>query len=260
MTVYHGGKSRHGKEIADVIKTIYDQQDEKKIHGYVEPFCGMCGVFKHVVSLLPHNLEYMASDQHESLIIMWKALQNGWIPPKNCSVNRYNKLKCASPSAEKAYVGFSLGYGGQFFSGQHRKLYNGRLVDKVDNMCKLGRSVLNHVKFSRQSYEKYDNIYGYIIYCDPPYSNVNSSYYRDGKNSKTLIKFDSTKFWSWCRKMSKHNIVIVSEFSAPPDFKSVHTFNSKRNAHINANTKCEHLFMYEKYFKYFTNSIYYTNI
>jgi hypothetical protein len=36
--------------------------------------------------------------------------------------------------------------------------------------------------------------------------------------------------------------------SAPFDFKSVHTFNSQRNVHINSDTKCEHLFMYEKYF------------
>ncbi len=76
MTVYHGGKSRHGKEIADVIKKIYDEQDKKTIRGYIEP-CGMCGVFQHIVSILPSNLKYIASDQHESLVLMWKALQNG---------------------------------------------------------------------------------------------------------------------------------------------------------------------------------------
>ena len=247
--VYHGGKFRHGKEIADVIKKIYDKQDKQIIRGYIEPFCGMCGVFQHIASLLPSNLKYVASDQHESLILMWKALQNGWKPPKDCSVNRYNKLKYSSPSAEKAYVGFSLGYGGQFFRG-NRKLYKGKHVDKSETMCILGRIVLNHVKFSRQGYEKYnDNVRGYIIYCDPPYNNRESRYYSDSKNSPTLIKFDSEKFWSWCRKMSKHNIVIVSEFSAPPDFKSVHVFDSKRYAQKNTNTSSEHLFMYEKYFR-----------
>ncbi len=246
MTVYHGGKSRHGKEIADVIKKIYDEQDKKTIRGYIEPFCGMCGVFQHIVSILPSNLKYIASDQHESLILMWKALQNGWKPPKNCSVDRYNKLRYSVPSPERAYVGFVFSFGGQFFCGQHCNAYNVKHIDKSETMCILGRTILNRVKFSKKSYEKYDdNIHGYIIYCDPPYSDGTSRYYDDSNNNKVLIKFDSAKFWEWCRKMSKHNIVIVSEFSAPSDFKTVHTFNSKR---YNSNSKDEFLFMYEKYF------------
>jgi DNA adenine methylase len=241
MTAYHGGKSRHGKEIANVIKKIYDKQDKQTIHGYIEPFCGMCSVLKHVVTLLPTNLKYMASDQHESLILMWKALQKGWKPPKNCSISKYNKLKYSNnPSPEKAYVGFAFGYGGIFFCGQHRCMYNVKHVDKSETMCLLGHH-MNNVKFTKQSYEKYDdNICGYIIYCDPPYDK-RSAYYDDNKN---LIKFDSAKFWEWCRKMSKYNIVIVSEFSAPPDFKSVHTFNNSRRYE----TMNEFLFMYDKYF------------
>jgi site-specific DNA-adenine methylase len=61
MTAYHGGKYRHGKEIADIIKIIYDKQPPDSIVGYIEPFCGMCGVYRHIVNLLPKNLKYIAS-------------------------------------------------------------------------------------------------------------------------------------------------------------------------------------------------------
>jgi site-specific DNA-adenine methylase len=74
MTSYHGGKYRHGEEIAIVIKDIYNKQPPDSIVGYIEPFCGMCGVYRHIVNLLPKNLKYIASDQHDSLILMWKAL------------------------------------------------------------------------------------------------------------------------------------------------------------------------------------------
>jgi site-specific DNA-adenine methylase len=80
MTSYHGGKYRHGEEIARVIKDVYDKQLPGSVIGYLEPFCGMCGVYRHVVNLLPKNLKYVASDQHDSLILMWKALQDNWIP------------------------------------------------------------------------------------------------------------------------------------------------------------------------------------
>ena len=188
MTVYHGGKFKHGKQIAEIIKNIYDQQDKQTIRGYVEPFCGMCGVYRHIVQILPRHLKYLASDQHDSLILMWKALQDGWKPPNNCSISRYKKLKYSSPSPEKAYVGFTYSYGGQFFAGQHQQTRNKYVPDKSETISTLAREILNRVKFSKQSYEKYDDIYGYIIYCDPPYAK-RSIYYHDVKDTRTQIKF-----------------------------------------------------------------------
>jgi DNA adenine methylase len=56
------------------------------------------------------------------------------------------------------------------------------------------------------------------VYCDPPFQS-NSCYYDDCGVMRP--KFNHTKFWDWCRKMSKHNLVFVSEYSAPSDFIKV---------------------------------------
>lgn len=244
MTSYHGGKYRHGKEIAQVIKDIYDKQPQGSIVGYAEPFCGMCGVYRHVVDLLPKNLKYIASDQHESLILMWKALQNGWIPPKECSVKKYEKLKYSKPSPEKAYFGFGASFSGIYYSG-HKTLYNGTTCDNSKLISIIAKQ-MNIVKFINSDYSKYDNLKNFIIYCDPPYENIqNNHYYNDTSFQK--LSFDSAKFWDWCRSTSKNNIVIISEYTAPRDFKSIYTFNSKRCAQF-GDTNLEHLFIHNSLF------------
>jgi DNA adenine methylase len=249
MTAYHGGKFRHGKEIADIIKDIYDKQSPDSIVGYIEPFCGMCGVYRHVVNLLPKNLKYIASDKHESLILMWKALQDGWKPPKDCSIEKYNRLKKTPiPSAERGYIGFTFSYGGQFFISNHRRTYGANHIDKSRIISDLAKE-MKHVKFYNRDYTHYtpDKYKGYVIYCDPPYQGNMSRYYSEDIK---LQKFDSDKFWQWCREMSKFNLVIISEYTAPIDFKPIFSFDSKRcKAKVKTNEdKIEYLYMYKKYF------------
>jgi DNA adenine methylase len=242
MTSYHGGKYRHGEEIARVIKDIYNKQPPDSIVGYIEPFCGMCGVYRHIVNLLPKNLKYIASDQHDSLILMWKALQDGWMPPKDCSVKRYEKLKYSKPSPEKAYFGFGASFGGIYFRG-HATLHNGIICDYRNSISTIAKQ-MKLVKFMNSDYSKYSNLKNFIIYCDPPYYIQNNNHYYDDTSFQKLT-FDSEKFWDWCRNMSKNNIVIISEYTSPRDFKSIYTFNSKRNVQIQSNTKSEHLFIHE---------------
>lgn len=246
MTAYHGGKYRHGKSIAEIIAKIV--KDNDNIQGYIEPFCGMCGVYRHIVKLLPKSLKYIASDNHKSLITMWKALQDGWKPPKNCSITKYNKLKEESvPSAERGYIGFTFGFGGQFFCGPHRKTYGLKHVDNSDKILDIAKQ-LDKVQFFIRDYSYYDTnkFKNYIFFCDPPYENKRTTkYYND---SGTLQSFDNNLFWEWCRKMSKYNIVIVSEYNAPKDFIPIYQFDSKRFNNKEFNTKKESLFVYDKYF------------
>lgn len=247
MTSYHGGKCRHGNEIAQVIKDIYDKQLSDNIIGYIEPFCGMCGVYRHIVNLLPRKLKYIASDQHDSLILMWKALQNGWTPPKSCSIAKFDKLKHSEPSPEKAYIGFGTSFGGIYYCG-HVCKYNGQMYD-FSSKIKTYASDMKHVKFFKREYGYYtpEKCKKYIIYCDPPYQNT-TNFYRDDKTFQKL-SFDNIKFWNWCRQMSKENIVIISEFSAPSDFISIYEFDSKRLSARNTDTKTEHLYIHKSLVK-----------
>jgi DNA adenine methylase len=243
MTAYHGGKYRHGKQIADIINELYTRTSG--IKGYIEPFCGMCGVYRHVVNILPKSLKYIASDQHDSLVIMWKELQNGWKPPKkDCSIKQFDKLKYSTPSAIKAYYGFGSSFSGIYFCG-HRSKYNDTFKDKSDELIDIAKNMKN-VKFYKRCYSDYtlNKFTNYIIYCDPPYSNTrNNLYYND--DTLTLLKFDSELFWDWCRRMSKHNIVLITEYDAPKDFVPIYTFKNNSVYRSKQNTKLEKLYIHK---------------
>jgi len=75
---YHGGKTRIGKYISEKILKLIEISNPK-IDGYMEPFCGMCGVLVHVVEKSDLK-SYVASDTNASVIKMWKSLINGWKP------------------------------------------------------------------------------------------------------------------------------------------------------------------------------------
>ena len=49
-----------------------------------------------------------------------------------------------------------------------------------------------------------------VIYADPPYAN----------KSGYGVAFDNAEFWEWCRR-PRRALLIVSEYSAPPDFVEV---------------------------------------
>lgn len=49
-----------------------------------------------------------------------------------------------------------------------------------------------------------------VIYADPPYAN----------KSGYGVAFDNVEFWQWCRQ-PRRPLLIVSEYSAPPDFVEV---------------------------------------
>ncbi len=250
MTAFHGGKQRIGRKIANIIycfSSSIESDLEMKICGYWEPFCGMCGVYEHIPeSFQDRKLTYKASDIHTSLILMWQQLQQGWLPPQNISMKKYYELENSKPSALKGYVGFGYSFGGIYFQGpsaKYGRIKNGKAyVNRLDKMSKIFKDV----KFTKSSYDKINkNIKNYIIYCDPPYQKTASKYYNDDK-SRSSLDFDNNKFWRWVRKMSKNNIVFVSETSAPKDFISIITLGSQVNYRDSFGKFKEYIFMHCK--------------
>lgn len=59
-----------------------------------------------------------------------------------------------------------------------------------------------------------------LIYCDPPY--------KDTSKYKTE-SFDYEKFYDWCREQAKNNVVFISEYNMPSDFKEVWRGEIKTN-------------------------------
>ena len=75
-----------------------------------------------------------------------------------------------------------------------------------------------------------------LIYCDPPYA----------EGVGYVKHFDTAAFWQWCReRAAEGHIVVVSEYTAPPDFACVWERNVK--THLNNRAKrdrVEKLFVY----------------
>lgn len=225
MASYHGGKQRIGKKLAQVIyeeSVDISYEEGFTIKGYCEPFCGMLGVYQHIPELFNDEkpkLKYKAGDTNKSVIMMWKAVQNGWKPPINVSEKEFDILKFSpQDSPEKGYVGHQYSFGGKYFKGYAPKY--GKNPDSSTaskRIVSIGEKIQN-VNFNYGSYKQYSNLKDYVIYCDPPYMET-ESHYKDS--------FHSSDFYEWCRYMAENNIVFLSEYNAPKDFEYIWSNTSK---------------------------------
>jgi DNA adenine methylase len=219
MTAYHGGKQKIGKELAQVIYKVALELEEDEgfeIKGYCEPFCGMLGVYQHIPELFEDHkpgLKYKAGDLNRSVVMMWQEAQLGWIPPTTCSKEKYQRLRYNDKdSAEKGFIGHQFSFGGIYFGSFAPNYGKSKNQKKAsDTVIKIGEN-LESVSFSYGNYEQFSKLKNYVIYCDPPYT---------GTAQKYNETFNTEDFWDWCIKMSKNNIIFVSEYGAPKPFKKI---------------------------------------
>lgn len=223
MATYHGGKKRIGKDIAKLIADIYNKlpvNQRIKITTYCEPFCGMLGVYSNVIPLLSEkdDFTFYAGDTNGSVIKMWQEAATGkWSPPSECSREEFEKLKHdGQETANKGFIGFVWAYRSKYFVSYFPNAGNGRIEKNRADVLKISK-VIGDVNFEKGDYTQFSLLENAIIYCDPPYSSSNQ-YYDD---NRVQIPFSNEKFWDWVRIMSQKNIVIVSEYEAPKDFRQI---------------------------------------
>jgi len=218
---YMGSKNRIAKEILPIIL-----KGRKENQYYVEPFAGGFNMIDKVDGLR------IASDTNEYLIALFKELQNGWIPPSEITESEYNEVRTNKekyPLYYVGFVGFCCSYSGKWFGGYARgNDNNGNPRNYTDeskrNLLKQKKGIKGICIFN-ESYDKLQIPKNSIIYLDPPYEGTTG--YKD--------KFDSPKFWDWCRKMkSEGHTVFVSEYDAPEDFAEV--WSKKVNNSLTKNT------------------------
>lgn len=224
MTYYYGGKKKIGKDIASVINQFLKTSNQI-FQGYCEPFCGMLGVYKHIIPLFDHDpqFKFLAGDRNDELIILWKALQNGWNPPKNCTKEQYQRLK-KSPrkSPKKSFIGHACSWGGIYFGSYvDRKNYISPQLKNINNM----KNIIERIDFKDGEFDQYSKLKKFIIYCDPPYQGARNNY---RKGTLYSTSFNHDKFYEWCRKMAKNNLVFVSGFKAPEDFEEIWSKEKER--------------------------------
>lgn len=207
---YPGSKNRLSRYIAPILM----KYRERRV--YLEPFVGICGMMQAI-----RGGERIASDDNESLIMMWQGFQSGTFNPPVCvSREVYKQLKVErESSALKGYVGIAFSHMGQWYGSYHA--VNNRENLKGKFRPETGPSTYRHilhrvhdVEFHAGSYEMWDDAKDCLIYCDPPYKGTATNCYH-------INDFDHDNFWKWCTKMSQKNRVLVSEMSAPEDWKPI---------------------------------------
>lgn len=249
---YLGGKQRLGKHLSpyllklwDARGTIIEEMNGKrlripKVNGYLEPFCGSLGVFKHMSKSLSEKggaTSIVGSDYHPDLIQMWKEVQEGSFEyPESISEEEFNNAKkLKSPNAMKSFIGFGMSFGGRYFGSYSHKY----LGNKKEDFCAEMRNSLQRtskmiqypkVKFVQKDYSKLKPK-NKFIYCDPPYESHKYpiKYRRDVKHYDV---FDNDKFWEIMRDWSKtgNNLVLISEMNAPDDFVEIWNMEKYRSA------------------------------
>jgi DNA adenine methylase len=246
MPTYQGGKARIGAELYDVMKHIESDLGWKS-REFFEPFCGMLSVGIHAAR---DGRTVIACDMNKDLMLMWEALQKGWMPRQNyiskADYNRLRENKKSSPV--KGFFGVCCAFGGIYLNNyriQKHKGANNSIVQFKDSLKKDYLPYLKNVMFvPARSYDQFEGMKGVTIYADPPY--LNNTY----KGLNKLFNFDHKHFWNVMRKWSKNNLVFVSEYVAPADFVCVWE-KTVSISHTSSKKRTEKLFVHKSHDKQF---------
>lgn len=232
---YMGSKARLSKDIAPIINKIIQANNIKT---YIEPFIGGSNMIEHIKCEIKIGI-----DNNEYLIAMWKALQQGWVPPEEMSFNTYKEIKNNKEKYPKelvAIAGFVATYNAKWFGG-YAGIVNTKIGTIRNYYDEARRNILRQipklldVKFIYDDYKNLKDVRNALIYCDPPYESTTK--YKDD--------FNHTEYWNWCRNIAKNNILLASEYNAPEDFTCIFTKELTTTLDKNSRKKdVEKLFIY----------------
>ena len=214
---YFGGKQKISKPLSQYLNLqLKDNQP------FVDLFCGSC----NVITKIDDNRLRIANDKHKYLIDMWKALQNGWLPPDNISREEYNLIK--ENKDDKPYltgfVGFGCSFAGKWFGGYATNSAGRNYCLAAKRNCIKKMSNLNNVEFYNLNYNKVNIPKKSLVYCDIPYKGT-TQYCK-----KEVGEFNHDEFYQWVRNNSNRYDIYISEYkkNVPEDFEIVWEMESKK--------------------------------
>ena len=236
---YMGSKNKIAKDIAPIIQS-YITEDTK---GYLEPFVGGANMIDKI-----EHINKIGCDIHTELIELLKYAQVNYESlPNTITEEEYIKVRDNKKDYPKWYVGlvgFCCGFGAKYFGGYARGFKKDGVTPRdVVNVAitslKKQSPKLKNIKFINSNFLELpiDKIKGYVIYCDPPYKNT---------TKYSTKNFPYELFYDWCRELSKNNIVLVSEYNMPDDFKCIWKKTTKiiiGNLNINKPIRTEKLYI-----------------
>lgn len=238
---YMGSKSRISKYIVPLLNDIIAKND---ISTYVEPFVGGGNVIDKI-----HCENRYGFDKQKYLIALYQKLlsDKSLVLPQEVSKEHYNEVKQSYKNNDGKFedwyigvVGFLASYNGKFFDGGYAGITKTKIGTIRNYYDEAKRNLLKQINFLenvsfgcgdyRETCSEFTNC---LIYCDPPYKSTTKYL--------SCVDFNHDEFWDWVRKMSKDNVVVVSEEQAPNDFVSIwstevkRTIDNKSRSSVNEN-------------------------
>ena len=239
--IYMGSKNRIAKEILPIMLK------EREERTWVEPFVGGANIIDKVQG------NRIGNDNQEYVIALYKALQNGYVPPKEVTSDFFFEVennKDKYPKELVGYLGTQLTFGCEWW-GSFRRDNTGKRnygVEAYNNVMKQQPNLIG-IEFVCGDYRDLEIPTNSLIYCDPPYRGV--------RKYVGNVKFDSDVFWEVCRNWSKQgHIVFVSEYEAPSDFECVWSKEISASANNSIKTG-QGLKAVEKLFKFSPTNVQY---
>lgn len=234
---YFGGKARISKELSLFLNTKLNNKQP-----FVDLFCGSCNVIMNI----DNDRLRIANDKHKYLMCMWKALQNGWIPPTEISEVEYYQIKENKDYMPylTGFVGFGCSFAGKWFGGYaHEPNRNYCLNAKNSVLKKI--QFLNDVQFSNLDYKDVYIPENSLVYCDIPYRNT-TSYCK-----KEVGEFHHDEFYQWVINNSNKFDIYISEYkqNIPDDFEIVWEKQSKKDIRNRDNKRIDTVEVLIKYAK-----------
>lgn len=241
---YMGSKNKIAKYI---LPFIHGYILSEGINLYIEPFIGGANMIDKV-----ECQRKIGSDIDKHLVALLNHVKNGGELPEDIDFELYKDVR-ANKDSDKyedwftGTVEFLASFNGRGFAGGYAKPTYEKKKDGTEilrnyyqeckrNIEKQAKDLID-VEIYHGSYEIYSDIKGALLYCDPPYKGT-KEYGR---------KFDHDKFWEWVRQMSKNNIVLVSEETAPDDFEVLWEQEVKRTINVSdKKISTEKLFIYNE--------------
>ena len=226
---YMGSKNRIAKYILPIML-----KDRKQNQCWVEPFVGGANMIGKVDGLR------IGADFNKYVVQALISIKDNLeeLPKNNLEFTeeQYKQLRENDNYKHKGYCSFAFSFGGKFMGGYGKNKKNDDYVARAYRMAVKQSINIQDVLFVHSSYDDLEIPNNSIIYCDPPYENTTS--YKD--------KFEHSKFWQWCREMSKKgHKVFISEYNAPDDFECI--WQREVKTILNKNSQD---IRFEKLFKY----------
>jgi DNA adenine methylase len=202
---------------------------------YIEPFIGGANMITEV----KHHTR-IGYDANKYLIALLRQAQqnpDSLAQAKGISKTAFNYIKTNKDEFFNWYVG-AVGFFSTYCSKWMESYIEHIRTGNFDGSKKcLLKQNLSGIHLVNSDYKTINVGKGNVIYCDPPYKDTTDFY---------KMNFDHEEFYEWVRIASSSNIVFVSEYHMPSDFKCVWKKEMKPGITSKAKPRFEKLFMYKK--------------